>query len=249
MASFLSIITKHLYGSWASLWLVWVAATLAGLYGLVVCVRRWLYDRGFLASYRAPLWVISVGGLEAGGTGKTPVAGWLLRALLDAQKHPGLLTRGYKRSSVGLSIRVLNTPPDPDTLGDEAAMLVASGLNIPVAACAKRKDAVVPMIQEGCDCLVLDDGFSHRSLVRDCDIVVLLPFTTLFVLMYHSTVVPDTRPSLFSVDTSAVTLIPLDLGCVVAFAGDVKLILYTPLTVMSVEFVTESCNPDFVTFM
>lgn len=163
----------------ASLWFVCrvtlgpIGAPLAGLYGLVTLVRRHAYDHGWLAAAEPGVTTVSVGGLEAGGSGKTPVAGFLLRSFVSAGRSPGLLTRGYGRSSRGPVVRQPGEDPDPARLGDEPAMLVRSGLDVPVAACARRVVGAARLVELGCDTLVLDDGFAHRALARHVDIVVL----------------------------------------------------------------------------
>jgi tetraacyldisaccharide 4'-kinase len=145
----------------------------AGLYGAAVAARGALYDAGALTAYRAPCPVISVGGLEAGGTGKTPTAAYLLRYLCAQGLAPGLLTRGYGRQHSGLVLRARGEPATAAALGDEPAMLIQAGLDVPVAACAERRRGATALAALGCRTLVLDDGFAHRALARDLDIVVL----------------------------------------------------------------------------
>ena len=155
-------------------------APLAPLYGAAVLLRRWSYDRGLAASVRPAVTTIAVGGLEAGGSGKTPVTGLVLRALLAAGRRPGLLTRGYGRRTTALAVRLPGGPASPEELGDEPAMLVASGLDVAVAACGRRSAGAAALVGR-VDTLVLDDGFQHRALARDLDIVVLrgeAPFGT-----------------------------------------------------------------------
>ncbi len=148
-------------------------APLSAPFALAVLTRRWLYDRGLLAAARPPLFTLSVGGLEVGGTGKTPVTAWVLGILREAGRRPGLLTRGYGRKERGLVVRAVGEEASPARLGDEPAMLVQEGLDVPVAACADRRVGAAALVQAGCDTLVLDDGFSHRRLGRHLDIVVL----------------------------------------------------------------------------
>lgn len=142
-------------------------------YGVAVRLRHALYDCGLLATQAAPLPVVSIGGLEAGGTGKTPMAGLVLRKLLDAGLRPGLLTRGYRRSSRGLQLRAVGTWAHVAALGDEATMLVRSGLDVAVAACAHRGRGARALQALGCQVAVMDDGLSHRQLGRALNIVML----------------------------------------------------------------------------
>jgi len=150
-----------------------LAAPLAAAYHTGVVLRRWTYDHGLAAVMRPRIRTISIGGLEAGGSGKTPVAGLVLAALVAAGKRPGLLTRGYHRANIDLQVRPAGQRCDPDRIGDEPAMLVEQGLDVPVAACTRRKLGAAALDLLGCQSLVLDDGFAHRQLCRDVDIVVL----------------------------------------------------------------------------
>jgi tetraacyldisaccharide 4'-kinase len=142
-------------------------------YGAAVRLRHALYDCGLLKTHGAPLPILSVGGLEAGGTGKTPMVGHLLKRLLAAGRVPGLLTRGYRRQAEGLQVRAPGEAATVARLGDEAAMLVAQGLDVAVAACPRRILGARALGALGCDCAVMDDGLAHRALGRAANIVML----------------------------------------------------------------------------
>ena len=142
-------------------------------YTLGVRLRAAAYDHGLYPVRRAPLPIISVGGLEAGGTGKTPMVAHLCRSLIALGARPGLLTRGYRRSAQDPALRTFGTEAHVALLGDEAAMLVHAGLDIAVAAQANRHAGALALAALGADCAVMDDGFSHRALARDLDIVML----------------------------------------------------------------------------
>jgi len=151
----------------------WWGAPFVPAYAAAVLLRRFAFNRGLLASRVPPCFTVAVGGLEAGGTGKTPVTGLLLGAFLAGGRRPGLLTRGYGRATHGLALRALGQAARASEVGDEPSMLVASGLDVPIAACAERARGAAALAGKGCDVLVLDDGFAHRYLGRDIDIVVL----------------------------------------------------------------------------
>ena len=151
-----------------------LAAPLALLYGAGTGLRGALYGGGWLPCGESGVPTISVGGIEVGGSGKTPVAEWVLRTLMEGGRRPGLLTRGYGRSTRGLVVRRRGEPALAEAIGDEPAMVVAEGLDVPVAAAARRLEGARALVgNEQCDTLVLDDGFAHRALKRDLDIVVL----------------------------------------------------------------------------
>lgn len=142
-------------------------------YASAMLLRRALYDRGMMPSAKAAAWCVSVGGLEAGGSGKTPVTALVLKAYRAAGRHVGLLTRGYGRATSRLAFRAPGEAPRPEVIGDEPAMLVSGGLDIPVAACGRRRIGAAALVDVGCDTIVLDDAFQHRALARNLDIVVL----------------------------------------------------------------------------
>lgn len=143
------------------------------MYAATVGLRGFAYDRGWFSSFHAGVPTFCVGGLEVGGTGKTPVARWLLRMLQARGHRPGLLSRGYGRRRRDLVIRRPREAADAEAIGDEPA-LIARAVDVGVAAFGDRVVAARRLREEvDVDCLVLDDGFAHRRLARDIDIVVL----------------------------------------------------------------------------
>lgn len=148
---------------------------LAVAYGLAQVARAQMYSRNLWWPAPSPpgCRVISIGGLEAGGSGKTPACQIVLARLLEQGHRPGLATRGYRRRERGLRLRQVGAPPSVDALGDEATMLILEGLDVPVAAARRRVEAVRALALLGCDVVVMDDGFAHRAQHRDIDLVVL----------------------------------------------------------------------------
>ena len=144
---------------------------LTGLYGAASGLRNSLFDRGVLRPCRLQQPVISVGNLSAGGAGKTP----FVIALGELLKARGIsfdvLSRGYRRKTRG----VLVVEPDGSAadFGDEP-LLIARRLGIPVIVGERRYEAGRVAEQKFQPQLhILDDGFQHRSLFRDFDIVLL----------------------------------------------------------------------------
>jgi tetraacyldisaccharide 4'-kinase len=117
--------------------------------------------------------VISVGALTAGGAGKTPFTRWLARELRRHGRSPAVLSRGY-RSEGGPEARVVDpAAPDARRDGDEPALLARSlGPHVPVVVCPDRARGAAVAHGRGADVLVLDDGFQHRVLHRDVDILL-----------------------------------------------------------------------------
>ncbi len=139
----------------------------------MVAGRNALYDRGFLRARRLQGSVISVGNLSAGGSGKTPFV-LLLGELLKARGIKfDVLSRGYGRTSKG--VRLVDPAGLPQEFGDEP-LLIARKLQVPVIVGEDRHDAgQLAESRFGAQLHVLDDGFQHRALARDFDIVLVTP--------------------------------------------------------------------------
>ncbi|MCW8133904.1 MAG: tetraacyldisaccharide 4'-kinase [Planctomycetota bacterium] len=143
--------------------LLWLGPFCAAGYGLGVGLRRWAYAAGLKKTRRAPLPVLSVGNLTAGGTGKTPFAAYLAQGLIERglAKKPAILMRGYGSAR----------PGEPN---DEARELMrALGEAVPVVCDPKRIEGAEKALAQGCDAAILDDGFQHWQLVRDLDLVLI----------------------------------------------------------------------------
>lgn len=132
---------------------------LSWLYERAIRARNARYDRG-VGVHPAPVHCISVGNLTVGGTGKTPMVIALGRALLDLGRHPAILTRGYAARAGGVA----------DEVQEYREVLPG----VPVVVDADRvRGAEAARSQHGADCVVLDDGFQHRRLHRNLDIVLI----------------------------------------------------------------------------
>ena len=146
---------------------------LSAIYGGVVRTRNALYDRGVLRARRLQAAVISVGNLSAGGSGKTPFV-LLLGELLQARGIKfDVLSRGYGRRSRG--VRLVDPAGLPQEFGDEP-LLMARKLQVPVIVGEDRYYAGrFAESKFGPQFHLLDDGFQHRALARDFDIVLVTP--------------------------------------------------------------------------
>jgi tetraacyldisaccharide 4'-kinase len=149
---------------------------LSGIYGAVVGARNALYDQRWLRSRQLQGPVVSVGNLSAGGSGKTPFV-ILLGELLKARGiRFDVLSRGYGRRTRG----VLLVDPGglPRDFGDEP-LLIARRLQTPVVVGEDRYEAGrFAEARFGPQIHLLDDGFQHRGLARDFDIVLVTPEDT-----------------------------------------------------------------------
>ncbi len=145
-------------------------------YGAAVRLRGALYDAGLLRAERVEgLRVISVGNLNVGGTGKTPAVLHLADLLVREGRKVGILTRGYGRSSkVPLTFTGAGPLPSVEDAGDEPLLLARRCPQARLFVGADRVAAAYRARDEyGLDTVLLDDGFQHRRLARDEDIVVV----------------------------------------------------------------------------
>ena len=133
---------------------------LSGIYGPAVATRNLAFDVGLRRVQRADVPVVSVGNLTTGGTGKTPVVAWIANWFAEQGKNPVILSRGYRAL--------------PESVNDEKLVLdqLCSGvehLQNPDRVASAR----VAVDRHAAEVLVLDDGFQHRRLHRDLDVVLI----------------------------------------------------------------------------
>lgn len=150
-------------------WLFW---PLALIYGFIVQVRKTLFDRGFLKSQKVSAYVISVGNITAGGTGKTPLAAYIAKSLVDLNYKVAIVSRGYRGTYKTDGLLVDSSVDNASALfGDEPVML-SQKTKVPVYVGRARVAAAKKAVDNGATAIVMDDGFQHRWLFRDLDIVV-----------------------------------------------------------------------------
>lgn len=153
---------------------------LSKLYGAVVSIRNLLFDRGLLPQQDFAPFILTVGNLAAGGTGKTPH----VMALAEALRHDfsvAVLSRGYGRRTNGF--RWVNEHDDPLDCGDEPLEIKQKFPDLPLAVDGNRRRALQRMVNElqpPPDIVLLDDGFQHRYVQADFRLL-LTRFDRLFV--------------------------------------------------------------------
>jgi len=149
--------------------------TLSKIFGMFVKRRNRLFDSEKPIVTFLGIPVISVGNLSVGGTGKTPFTKMLAQSLLRYGYKPAIIGSGYGRKSKGLVVvsdgdRILSNPVE---CGDEMFML-AESLNVPILVHNKKYKAGITAIENfDIDCIIIDDGFQHRRLNRDSDILLI----------------------------------------------------------------------------
>ena len=132
------------------------------------------FDNGTIPVYKSNKLVISIGNLTFGGSGKTPLAITLASELIQRGIKPGIIGRGYKRTMLDTNIVCdgKNIVGDWRVAGDEM-FLIAQKLSIPAVVHKKKHQAAKIIEQFNIEVTILDDGFQHRYLVRDIDLVII----------------------------------------------------------------------------
>lgn len=130
------------------------------IYGGVIQWRNGRFDRGHGVTRVEPM-VISVGNLSMGGTGKTPMVRWVVGQLRDVGRQAAILTRGYGAK--------------PGQMADEVLEYRDHDPDVPIFVGGDRVEVLRRELPANPDvrCIVMDDGFQHRALHRDLDLVLV----------------------------------------------------------------------------
>ncbi len=141
------------------------------IYGWIVSIRNWMYDKNYLHSVRFNVPLICVGNLSLGGTGKSPMVEHLLSILSEEYKI-GTLSRGYKRKTKGYALADQNTTALE--IGDEPMQFHIKFPHVSVAVGERRIEAIPQLIQDvpKIQAIILDDAFQHREIVADFNILL-----------------------------------------------------------------------------
>jgi len=144
------------------------------LYWLGVVVRNWFFDIGILKTEKVSVPVISVGNISAGGVGKTPFVELLVERFKDSL-HSAVVSRGYKRKTTGTVVvsdgRTIQS--SVENSGDEPMQLARTYPELIVVVDENRVRGARKAVGLGAKVILLDDGFQHRYLHHDLDIVIL----------------------------------------------------------------------------
>ena len=145
------------------------------LYGAAVWARNALYASIPSMSWKTPVPVVGIGGIRAGGTGKTPAAILVAGILKRCGARVGIVSRGYRRQSREIVIVGPDQTADWTLTGDEPAMMHARLPGIWLGIHPVRRWAIEKLVcrTDGPQVIVLDDAFQHRAVGRDLDIVCL----------------------------------------------------------------------------
>ena len=148
------------------------------LYGLVVWIRNWLYDKNIFRSTSFGLPLICVGNLSVGGTGKSPMVEFLVMHLKNHYKV-ATLSRGYKRKTKGYALATDDTTALD--IGDEPMQFHQKFPDVPVAVGEERIVAIPQLLHDRPETqvIILDDAFQHRALKAGLNIL-LTDYNNLF---------------------------------------------------------------------
>ena len=145
-------------------------------YRATIFWRNILYNYKFFISRTLPTKIISVGNITAGGTGKTPMVIYLVEKLKQRGKKVAILSRGYGRKTAGTQLVTDGQKPVDDwrNFGDEPTLMAEKLKGTPIVVDENRYRGGLFLVDKfKPDVIILDDGFQHRSLDRNIDIVLL----------------------------------------------------------------------------
>jgi tetraacyldisaccharide 4'-kinase len=147
------------------------------IYGWGIKLRSAMYDLGLIRQKKLPCRVVSIGNLSVGGTGKTPMTVYLAQMLQGLGLKPAVVSRGYKgdlEKTGGVISDGEKLFADAQKAGDEPFMMAQILKGIPVLVGRNRFEAGMRAVKDfSADVIVLDDGFQHRRLKRDLDLVLI----------------------------------------------------------------------------
>jgi tetraacyldisaccharide 4'-kinase len=182
------------------------------IYGGIIWLRNWLFDKKILRSVAFNFPIIGVGNIAVGGTGKTPMVEYLIR-LLQKDFKTATLSRGYKRKTKGFAIADANTTALE--IGDEPMQFHNKFPAVSVAVGEERLVAIPQLLQAkpGTNVIILDDAFQHRRVKAGLNIV-LTAYNNLFTrdIILPSGDLRDVKASMKRADIIVVTKCKSDLS-------------------------------------
>ena len=154
----------------------WLLFPFAILYWGIIFLRNLFYDLNLFTIHKAPCKIISVGNISTGGTGKTPTVIYLCSLLKNHGKKVAVLSRGHGRATKGLLLVSKGNGPlcKWGDCGDEPFMLSENLFDVPILVDENRYRGSLYLLKHFTpEIIIMDDGFQHRSLNRDVDIVLV----------------------------------------------------------------------------
>ncbi len=148
------------------------------IYGAIVYLRNWLYDKGYFKSNSFSTTTLCIGNLSVGGTGKTPMIEWVLKQISD-KNEVVVLSRGYKRRTKGFLLA--NTSSTAEDIGDEPLQIFSKFPEVAVAVDEDRVNGI-KRIEELLkpQLILLDDAYQHRKVEPSVS-VLLTSYGNLYI--------------------------------------------------------------------
>jgi len=146
------------------------------IYKFLIFIRNLLFKNNLLNKKSLSCKVVSVGNISIGGSGKTPMVEYLSKYFQKKGNKVGIISRGYKRNSKETLIVTDGKikPNSWEKFGDEPYLLAHNLNNVPIVVSKSKYEAGMILINRfNTEIIIIDDGFQHRSLHRDLDIVLI----------------------------------------------------------------------------
>ena len=153
-----------------------VLILLSWSYGVIIYIRNKLFDLKWIKTNYFDKPIISVGNITMGGTGKTPITIYLAKVILDKGKKPGIISRGYARSSKGIFIvhdgkKLVH---NVKKVGDEPYLMGKLLEKVPIIVSENRTLGIKKLLNDfSIDVVIMDDGFQHRKVHRNLNIITI----------------------------------------------------------------------------
>lgn len=163
---------NHINGKKYNFLMDMIFTPLSWLSNGAISFMDFLREHGLTKTEEPPLPLISVGNLTYGGTNKTPFVEMLAEYAMSKGIKTGIVTRGYTGRSRNVKI-IRNGEGSRDDAGDEPLLLSRKLPDVPVAVAKQRIECVKALKAEGIELVIADDAFQHKTLGRDCDIVLI----------------------------------------------------------------------------
>lgn len=150
----------------------WLFYPLELTYKALIILRAALYKSNILKVHKFKVPIIVVGNLTVGGTGKTPIVGYLVNYFKQSGRRPAIVMRGYK-ARLKFKVAMVTKDSDPEIFGDEAVML-AKKLTCPIVIGNNKVNNVKFLLANyNPDIIICDDGLQHYALGRDLEILLV----------------------------------------------------------------------------
>lgn len=171
-------ITQLHYDKNAKGFLFYLLKLCSVFYGPASSLKNYLYDKNIIKPKKVESFVVSVGNFTTGGVGKTPVVAEIARFYIEKGEKPAVVSRGYGGKLNNKIVHVIsdgvNLYYNAKMAGDEPYWLAVNIDGCAVLTCSNRYKAAKYAVEKlGCTKIILDDGFQHRKLHRDLDIVLV----------------------------------------------------------------------------